>query len=262
MTNQNEDSIDDDINVSSSSTLSVKGMITHLQHFITITNFIEAKVIVPRSFEKLFKEMRIKFGGMFFDFRQAVKKQFSRSWQDVKDYLKDLFPHVNIRSINDVIEVIKRKCTLIDVQILDAIIKKFNVKGVAKHLEEYKHCIIDFQAKIKANICTQDTFEIVCGPSLLQCEMVVCVLNWKADETTLQDVVDVIADGFGNEFSLPIRAISEGNSIKIICSFVISQNDQLIVRANNNLEWWKQRGLLKLTIGYHTVYEVRFYIEM
>ena len=55
--------------------------------------------------------------------------------------------------------------------------------------------------------------------------------------------------------SVQVRTINEGNSIILTCYGPHSLIDLLLMTAEENLDSLKQLGVIKLTIGYQTIYE-------
>ena len=55
--------------------------------------------------------------------------------------------------------------------------------------------------------------------------------------------------------SVQVRAVNEGNSIIIICYAPLSLMDFLLRVAKSNLDLLKEMGVIKLTIGYHIIFD-------
>ena len=82
------------------------------------------------------------------------------------------------------------------------------------------------------------------------------VLDWNAEEHTLEDVRDILAESFKRYAKhVQIKVIKKVNSIAVICIFPLSLATLLIANAQETLELVKTKGLVRLNIGHCTIYD-------
>ena len=143
-------------------------------------------------------------------------------------------------------------CTLININCLEGVVKRFNIEQAVELIETYKSFVQSF-CKSKIAFFLEETFKKRKGHSLLKCETAIFVLNWDPTNYTLQDIQDIIAESV--EENVQICVIREGKSIIVTCFFPLSLTTSIIARAQESLESVKRRGLIQLTIGYCTIYD-------
>ena len=72
----------------------------------------------------------------------------------------------------------------------------------------------------------------------------------------LSDIRHLLTKAFEDTVNtIQVRAIKEGNSIIVTCYAPHHMMDILLVTAEENIILLKELGLVKLTIGYHTIYD-------
>ena len=175
-------------------------------------------------------------------------------------FFADSYPHLeteitNSKSINDVLDVVRGHCTLINISCLEGIVERFDIKEAEKHIDTYKDVVRSFCEKTKASLCLDETFKENKSHPLLKCETAIFVLDWDPTNCTLQDIRDIIAESVKE--NVQIRVIRKGNSIIVTCFFPLSLTSSIIARAQETLESVKEKGLIQLTVGYCTIYDKR-----
>ena len=178
----------------------------------------------------------------------------------MKLFLEDGYSHLqseidNTKSIDEILTVVRNHCTLVNINCLEGIVERFDIKEAKAHIQTYKDFVQTFCEKTKASLCLDENFKVTRTPSLLRCETAIFVLDWDPTGYTLQDIRDIIAESV--EDNIQIRVIREGNSIIVTCFFPLSLTTTIIARAQETLESVKRRGLLQLTIGHCTIYDHR-----
>ena len=175
----------------------------------------------------------------------------------LKCFFADSYPHLksetaHSKSIDDVLDVVRDHCTLININCLEGVVKRFNIEQAEELIKTYKTFIQSF-CKNKIAFFLEETFKERKSCSLLKCETAVFVLDWDPTNYTLQDIRDIIAESV--EDNIQIRVIREGKSIIVTCFFPLSLTSSIIARAQETLESVKKKGLIQLTIGYYTIYD-------
>ena len=177
----------------------------------------------------------------------------------LKCFFADSYPHLkskttHSKSIDDVLNVVRDHCTLININCLEGVVKRFNIEQAKEIIKTYKSFIKSF---CKNNIASflEETFKERKSHSLLKCETADFVLDWDPKDYTLEDINVLLAESV--EENVQIRVIREGNSIIVTCFFPLSLTMSIIARAQETLELMKEKGLLQLTVGHCTIYDHR-----
>ena len=155
-------------------------------------------------------------------------------------------------SFNDVMELVEDKCTIINICCLEAIVDYYNITEAKRHIIKFKTAVDTFCQKVKTDICINLK---VTSSHHLTCETIEFVLEWEADKYTLSHVKDLLSKAFKDMAkSVQVRTIKEGNSIIVTCYAPPYMMDILLVTAKENLDTLKVMRMIRLTIGYCTIY--------
>ena len=227
---------------------------------LTFSNIIVG-IVVPLHMQPEFHSMRIKFGTTFSKVRDAIKKT-PLTVEKLKCYLLDCYPelttrlsHPSINTIDSILNIVKEKCTLIDICILEAIRERFDIKEVETHIKAYNDAIDEFCRTVSIRLCLQETLEVT-KRSSLNCETAEFVLEWNPDRRSLDDVRKLLSVAFKRlKKRVKVIVVREGNSIVVTCTFPVSLLGPIIAKAQEALELVKKEGLLKLTIGSVIIYQ-------
>ena len=207
----------------------------------------------------IFGSIKSEFAIAFSNIRKAIDTT-PPPLDELKRFLEDGYPHlesqiVHSESIDEILTVVRKHCTLINISCLEGIVKCFKIKEAETHIQTYKDIVQSFCQKTKASLCLDESFKVTNSPSLLKCETIVFVLNWDPKDCTLKDIEDIISMSL--EINVEIRYIQRGNSIIVTCFFPLNLTTLLIARVQETLEIMKEKGLLQLTVGYCTIYDHR-----
>ena len=218
------------------------------------------KIFIPLSWRPEFTEMRLKFGKFFSHVQKAIKNHSSFSTEDLVDLLENSFSYLRSQlhhnqTLRGILTIVRQECTLINIKIIEVIVEEFEVTLAKESILNYKKDITTFCREIRTCFCIDENFRVVKGHRLLDCELATFVLDWDADKQTLDDVREIISEAFGKESNVSIEVISKANSIKVVCSFLVSDAIVLIANATHNMILLKKKGLLYLRIGYCTLYD-------
>ena len=204
-----------------------------------------------------FKSLRISLGKMMYKVCKAIK-EVEPELEDLKELVEscnsDLKPKLaECSKVSDVLSLVKEECSLTHFNLLEALVEVFNVKEAEKYIEEYKKILEEFLKNIPIARCLGEKFDGVSTHPSLDCETITYVFDWQPDEKMLNDITDILSKSSGK--LIRIRYINEGSSIAVTCSFPYSLHGVLIARVMENLQLLIKNGLIKLTIGYWTVWE-------
>ena len=222
------------------------------------------KILFPRNMGEKFQEMRIKFGSTFFQ----VRRNFARNEiivdiDELKLLVSDCFPDLkpqlyNKKTINEVLDVVKRKCNIINMRPLEVLIIEFNIKEAETIIKEYKEEAKDFCKTISVRLCLDKELQAVPTPSRLKSETVVFILDWNPDESTLQDINDVLEkleplEGY--MYMVQIAKIGTGRSVVVTCYCPAEYTGSLITTVLEKIEILQTRGLKEFIVDNCTVWD-------
>ena len=156
-------------------------------------------------------------------------------------------------SITKVLSIVEEECSLTDYTLLEAVVEEFNVEEAEKHIEKYREILKEFLENNPIARCLKEKFDAVKTHPPLSCETITYVFDWRPDERMLKDIKDILSESSGK--LVRIRYIDTGNSIVVTCSFPYSLHGVLVARVMENLQLLIKNDLIKLTIGYWTIWE-------
>ena len=205
----------------------------------------------------MFGSIRKQFAIAFSNIRDVINK--SRPPLDkLKLFLEDGYSHLqseidNTESIDEILTVVRNHCTLININCLEGIVERFNIKEAETHIRRNKDVVQSFYTETRASLCLNKTLKVTNSSPLLRRETAVFVLDWDPTGYTLKDIKDILAESL--EGNVQIRDIRKGNSIIVNCFFPLNLMTLLIAKAHERLEFLKKNGLLRLSIGHCTIYD-------
>ena len=228
---------------------------------LLITDNALKEIPIPRKFGPIFGSIKSEYAIAFSNIRETINKT-APPLDKLKQFLRDGYSHLkseiaHSNSIDDVLDVVNDHCTLININCLEGIVKRFKIKEAETHIQAYKNAIQSLCKKTRASLCLNKTFKVTNTPSLLQCETAVFVLNWNPKDCTLEDIQDILSESFDDERDVEIRHLAKGNSIIVTCFFPLHLITTLIAKAQETLESVKKRGLLMLSVGHCIIYDHR-----
>ncbi|XP_019858931.1 PREDICTED: uncharacterized protein LOC109587132 [Amphimedon queenslandica] len=226
-------------------------------------NAKQDEIYLPPFITSKFKSMRVKLS-FTFDKAELIIEACPPSTLDkiknaLRYYSEDLKPQVaQCQSIHDILDLVRRNCSLDDIEMLKAIVNELNIDEAKVVVQEYSEAIEEF-SKTELSKCLNEKFSYA---SPLQCERITIVVDQNTDDCTLNDVRRLSANTFHklspqNSRHIKLNVIRDGDSFTITCSFPLILSEQLITAALNNIDVLKENKVKRLTIGYCTVYEVK-----
>uniref|UniRef100_A0A1X7TRU3 SH3 domain-containing protein n=1 Tax=Amphimedon queenslandica TaxID=400682 RepID=A0A1X7TRU3_AMPQE len=154
--------------------------------------------------------------------------------------------------ISSVVHVIEGECSLTDIELLETVVEEFEVLEAKRYIQQYKTSLEKSCHSLSVDFCLKEKFDAVNTSPSLKCETATYVFDWRPDEKKLKDIIDILSKTSGK--LVKIKYIKEGNSITITCSFPRSLTGALIIKLSENLELLIKNGLMKLTVGYCTIW--------
>ena len=204
--------------------------------------------------------MRVAFGDLIDTISPLIESGIP-SLKELKRYLRRCFEELepqlaNAESFDDVIDVVQHSCTIINICCLEAIVNHYKIKDAKQRITDYKTAVDEFCKKVKADVCIDQTFAIDSTSHHLICETIDFVVDWKINECTISHIEGLLSKAFKDMAkSVQVRAIKKGNSIIVTCYAPQYMMDILLVTVKENLDILKEMGMIKLTLGYCTIYD-------
>ena len=215
------------------------------------------EIPIHKSRSDDFKSLRTSLGRMMYNVCKAIKEA-EPELNDLKELVgscnSELKPKLaECSKVSDVLSLVEEECSLTHFALLEALVKEFNVEEAKKHIEKYRGILKEFLETTPIARCLKEKFDAVKTHPPLNCEIITYVFDWQPDERMLKDIKDILSESSGK--LVRIRYINKGNSIAVTCSFPYSLHGVLIARVMENLQFLIKNGLIKLTIGYWTIWE-------
>ena len=215
---------------------------------------------LPPTDQEKFVKMRMDLGSLFDDVAPLIEKG-ARPLTKFKDFLQRCFPNLKRRldiakSFKCVFEIVQEKCSIINIACLERIVERYHIETAEKHITTYKEKVDAFCKEIKLSVC--ESANLMIGPSsFLKCEKIEFVLEWNTDdEHTLNEIRGLLWKAFRDMADeVFVEEVKKGNSIIVTCNAPQHIMDTLVVKAKENLELLKQKGVIKLTIGYEIIWD-------
>ena len=209
------------------------------------------KIRIPRNYEPKFKELRFLWKTAILDVVNLIK--FPASQDKLMDYFFMDSKFVREKPGKEsVLNIIKEKCSLIDITALEEIVSYLEIQEAKQIIKRYKTMVEEFRKNVSLRLGLNET---IYEYPILKGEKIIIEVNRKVDDNTLNDVEDILQIAFENYFSnVKLVAIRESNSFIIICSFPLILTELLTATAVKNIELLKEEGVQQLTIGYVNVY--------
>uniref|UniRef100_A0A1X7TCQ3 Death domain-containing protein n=1 Tax=Amphimedon queenslandica TaxID=400682 RepID=A0A1X7TCQ3_AMPQE len=215
------------------------------------------EIPVRKSKSREFSSMRASLGRMLYKVHKAILKK-SPSIDDIKiliilcnSDLKGKLAECN--DISSVVYVIEGECSLTDIELLETVVEEFEVTEAKEVMQQYKATLEEFCHSISLDLCLKEKFDAVNTSPSLKCESATYVFDWRPDEKKLKDITDILSKTSGK--FVTIKYIDTGYSIVVTCSFPHSLTGALIIKLSENLELLINNGLMKLTVGYCTIWK-------
>ena len=225
--------------------------------FIVIPCITE--VHLQPTYHECFDEIRAKLGVLILTVAPLIESAVMPRLKEFKTFLRTCFPELKpqlstAESFDDVMEIVRGKCTMINVACLMVIVNHYKIEEAIAHITAYKKEVKTFCEEIKLSVCKNEN--ITTNPFLiLKCETIQFVLEWKGEEYSLNDIEVLLKKAFEDMAKrVQVRYFGEGNSIIVTCYAPRHIMDILLMKAEKNLDILRGIGLIKLSIGYCTVW--------
>lgn len=174
-------------------------------------------------------------------------------------YFQELHPQLVIaETFDDVMCLIEDKCTIINVCCVESIVNQYNITDAKPEIKKFKTQVDIFCDEVKLSVCFQESFKNVSTSSHhLICETIEFVLESESSGSSLSDIKKMLSTSFQNVVNyVQIRGIvNNDNCINVTCYAPQNLLDILQETAEENLDLIKEMGVIRLKIGYHTIFD-------
>ena len=157
--------------------------------------------------------------------------------------------------VDEVLLVIREHCSLLNIELLEVLVKDFNIESAKKAIQDYEAQLKIFTNRVKGKFCLEQKIALC---SSLKCETITVTVDKDVEQICFEDIDVLMKLAFETLSSnIRVHVIRRDNSFTITCSFPLTLSASLISTALKNLKALKERGIIKLTIGYCTVYDYK-----
>ncbi|XP_019859102.1 PREDICTED: uncharacterized protein LOC109587297 [Amphimedon queenslandica] len=116
----------------------------------------------------------------------------------IEDFDSDLETELSlIKNLQGVMRLIRKKCSLANIVILEAVVEHFEIDDAQKYINDYKREIDESCCNLSVDLCLNQPFDVVRASPPLKCETATYVLGWEATEHKLKDVTDIVSKSSG-----------------------------------------------------------------
>ena len=205
-----------------------------------------------------FNALYENFANMFSDVRKVMTTHLLPTCiEELKSFLEDFDSDLEaeldqVNTLKGVMRLIKKNCSLVDIVILEAVVKRFRITGAQEYIDGYKKSIDESCQNLSISLCLNEPFDVVKSNPPLKCETATFVLDWEPDQHKLKDIKGILSKTCGK--LVKIKFIKEGNSITVTCTFPHSLTGAIITKVLENIDILIKNSLISLTIGYCTVW--------
>lgn len=207
------------------------------------------------------------FGAMKSIFETTFKKMYDEttdaaiSFEALQRFFHQYCDHyspelIEASTTNDIMELIKDRCTLIDINYLEAVINHFNIKKAIPHAKFYQNNVAAFCKYVPVRLCIDKNFLIERTSSPLRTDTVVTfTLNRNPDHCTMEFIRDTISKSFNRlAKNVQLVRIKEKNNFIIVKCFF---PNYLTVITRQSLEILQARGMVELTLDGDLLWQTR-----
>ena len=177
------------------------------------------------------------------------------SLKELKNFIEvcrsELKPQLSkAESFDDIVKIISEHCSIINITLLETIVDHYSIHEANDLIVTYKKTLQEFCEQSICNVQLK-----MSSDSLPTCNTIQIVVNWKADECTLNRIQEFLSFAL-NSLAKRVEVIrfDEGRSITITCYSPHHLMDLLLAKAQENIEILKKMGLIEFKIGYYILY--------
>ena len=178
--------------------------------------------------------------------------------KDLKSYLLDCDGDIfhsleGVDSMEEVLTIVHEAISVTDTTWLGVALDFLKCSEAKEDLEEFKANVHEVCDDLAIDVCLLQPFKQMFSDPL-QCETIKFTLQWNPSEHRLKEIEGILWKTFGALFQkVSVCKVAKGNSISITCYAPHTIMDTLMMKAQINLEFLQEMGVISLFIGYYTV---------
>lgn len=202
-----------------------------------------------------FDHIRAKFDQLILTIADLIECTVSKL-EDIKAFLRLWYPELKFQlsiaeSFHDVMDLIQKKCTIINISCLEGVSKHCRIQEAKLHVDAYKSEVQMFCKEVLLSECNKSF--MTGQPSLLKCQTIEFILEWNTNEHTLSEIEELLQIAFGDEAERVVvqEILQKDNSVLVTCYAPRHVQEVLQKRIEKNLAQVKRMGLDRLTIGHN-----------
>ena len=144
--------------------------------------------------DPVFGSIRTEFAIFFNNIREAINTT-PPPLDSLKRFLSDGYSYLQAQiacstSIDDILDIVRDNCTLINISCLEGIVVWFHIKEAEAQIQAYKDVVWSVCKEIQVSLSLKERLNF----PHLQSKTVVFILSWDPTGYTLQDVKDILAE--------------------------------------------------------------------
>jgi hypothetical protein len=153
--------------------------------------------------------------------------------------------------MEDLIDILIQKCSLINVACLEKVAKHFKIELALTDIEGYMVKVNDFCDEMVLNLLMDKPLRKY-GQERLRCEEIEFILEWAPEDKSLSDIRIVLWKAFeAYTAHLTVYKIKKANSISLLCFGPSGLMSILAFKARSGLTLLQDMGVISLRIGYY-----------
>ena len=146
--------------------------------------------MVPHSITTDISSVRIAYGTMMYNIGKVLKSSIE-DFTALQDFIgscnSDLKNDPQFHDPSQLMHVIEKGCSLIDIRLIRAVAEEFQVSEVKKYIDEYNHIFTKFCELLSKLLSLK---EKVFDSS---CQTITYALDRTLDPTTMKDIKDILS---------------------------------------------------------------------
>ncbi|XP_019861027.1 PREDICTED: histone-lysine N-methyltransferase, H3 lysine-79 specific-like [Amphimedon queenslandica] len=143
---------------------------------------------------------------------------------------------------------------LIDIEMLQGLTEHLQLPEGREIISEYQEDMMKYASSLPVQLCTAESLNTILMPPPLKCESATFAFKWDPEQKKLKDAVDIVSKSTGKLMKVYNLEMS-GDEVHVNCVFLYTLMGAAIATVHDNIEALISDGIVKVTIGYLTVWK-------
>ncbi|XP_019850627.1 PREDICTED: uncharacterized protein LOC109581195 isoform X2 [Amphimedon queenslandica] len=189
-----------------------------------------------------------------FDLICKIIKKHRFTLEDLKKFVKaysdGYIPDISKQDTKGVLEFVCDKCTLIDINYLEAVVQEFDVASAIIHIQSFTTNIKELCRYVTVRNVLDEKFFLSRSTQLLKNDLAIeMIIDQNPDHITLQFIKDAISTSFGSlAKSVQLVNIKEIDDMLLVTCLFPKYLSASVLVPESAMELMQRRGLVELTI--------------